>query len=404
MIKRLVDRLVDLGGRAPFAVLGVALALMAASWTYASKLELRSDFLELLPRDSPGFRAFEHQLGRVGGGATLIVIAQSPDAAKNARFVDAMAVALEEERAARPDLIAYVEAGTKDVHRFYQSNKWLYAELSELEDADRTLDRQIAIRSGMVEDLEASDEAPTPRTEEKKSALGLDEHRDKLDESAKKHDDFPSGYFTSPDGTMAAIRIVSKSSGTGDASGDSLLGRVKRAVEALGPASFHPEMKVGYAGDIPNAVAEKESLLSEAAIATGVALVLVLGGIAWFYRSLGSIPLIGFPPLFGIGCAYAFATWAFGFVNSSGAFLGAIILGNGVHYPIVLYSRYREFRARGMAPDAARREAVWNAFRAELVGASVAGIACGSLTITRFRGFSQFGRSGSSACCSCGSR
>ena len=34
---------------------------------------------------------------------------------------------------------------------------------------------------------------------------------------------------------------------------------------------FHPEMKVGFAGDIPNAVAEKESTLSEAAWASGLA-------------------------------------------------------------------------------------------------------------------------------------
>ena len=44
-----------------------------------------------------------------------------------------------------------------------------------------------------------------------------------------------------------------------------------------------------------------------------------------------------------------------------------------------------------MAPDVARREAVLNAFRAELVGATVAGIAYGSLIVTRFRGFNQFG-------------
>ncbi len=62
-----------------------------------------------------------------------------------------------------------------------------------------------------------------------------------------------------------------------------------------------------------------------------------------------------------------------------------------MNFPIVLLSRYREFRARGMAPESARRDAVWNAFRAELVGASVAAIAYGSLTITRFRGFAQFG-------------
>ena len=35
-----------------------------------------------------------------------------------------------------------------------------------------------------------------------------------------------------------------------------------------------------------------------------------------------------------------------------------IILGNGINYPIILFSRYQEFRARGMPSDAARREAV----------------------------------------------
>ena len=430
MVRRFVTWLVDFGGRFPFLVLGVALALSAASWAYASKLELRSDFLELLPRDSPGFRAFEHQLGRVGGGATLVVIAESPERAANERFIDALADTLEKDRSTRlacvekcgadaackhacgPELISYLETGTKEVRSFFHDNKWLYAELDELEDADRTLDRQIAIKSGLVEDLEAPD-APAPaenraekrdgsseapkephdgaKSTEKKSALGLDDFRAKWEANANKHDDFPTGYFASPSGRMVGLRIVSTSSGMGDAGGDNLLSRLKAHVEELKPASYHPAMNIGYAGDIPNAVAEKESLLSEAAMATGLALVLILGGIAFFYRSMWAIPLVGFPPLFGVGCAYAFATYAFGFVNSSGAFLGAIILGNGVNYPIVLYSRYREFRARNMPPDVARREAVWNAFRAELVGASVASIAYGSLTITNFRGFSQFG-------------
>jgi predicted RND superfamily exporter protein len=391
MLKRLVNRLVDFGARSPLAVLGSALVLMIASWTYASRLELRSDFLELLPRDSPGFQAYEHQLGRVGGGATLLIITESPDRAANERFVDALGTALEAERKAHPELIAYLETGTKDVRKFFKDNKWLYADLAELEAADETLDHQIATRSGMIDDLEAPARAEAAKEGVTKPALGLDEHRAKWDDQSKKHDDFPTGYFASTDGTMLGIRIVSTSSGTGDAGGDALLARVKGVVEKVDPARFHPAMSVGYAGDIPNAVAEKESLLGEAALATGVALVLILGGIAWFYRSLWAVPMIGFPPLFGVGCAYAFATYAYGFVNSSGAFLGAIILGNGINYPIVLYSRYREFRARGMPPDVARRDAVWNAFRAELVGASVASIAYGSLTITRFRGFSQFG-------------
>jgi predicted RND superfamily exporter protein len=423
MFKRIIFKLVDFGGRFPLFVLGLATAFMVLSWTYASKLELHSDFLELLPRDSEGFKAFEHQLGRVGGGATIIVIAESPDRSANERFIDTLADGLEEERTSRnkcadackddsckracgPELIAYIERGTKDVRDFFQKNRWLYADLKELEDADNTLDHQIALKSGLVEDLEAPDTPPagaapatpgsnpapsTAAPTERKSALGLDEFHDKWEAHAKKHDDFPTGYFATEDGRMLGLRIVTTSSGTGDAGGDNLLARLKKRVEQLKPATFHPDMAVGYAGDVPNAVAEKESLLSEAAIATGVALVLILAAIAYFYRSMWAIPLVGFPPIFGVGCAYAFATYKYGFVNSSGAFLGAIILGNGVNYPIVLYSRYREFRARQMAPDVARREAVWNAFRAELVGATVAAIAYGSLTITRFRGFSQFG-------------
>ena len=153
-------------------------------------------------------------------------------------------------------------------------------------------------------------------------------------------------------------------------------------------------MKIGFAGDIPNAVAEKDSTLNEAAWVSGLAFLLILGGIVIFYRSPWSLIIVSLPALMGIGAAFAFATLTYGFVNTPGAFLGAIILGNGINYPIVLLSRYREFRSRGMEKTEARREAVLNAFRAELVGASVASIAYGSLTTTSFQGFSQFGMIG----------
>jgi predicted RND superfamily exporter protein len=408
-IQRFVFAMVDFGGRFPLLVVGVALAMVAACWTYARHLEVRSDVMELLPRDSPGFQSFERRLERVGGRATITVVCESPDRKANERFVDALTDALARAQrdheacvaacgpsdarchdACGKETIAFVESGTKDVRAFFQGNKWLYANLKELEEADRTLDHQIAIQSGMVEDLESDDDAP----EKADAMLGMDKYRDDWKKRADERDDFPTGYFASPDGTEMALRIFSTGAGMGGGADEKLLARVKDIVAGLGPASFHPAMKVGYGGDIANAKSEKDSLIGEAIVATGIAAALILVGVAWFYGSLWSIPLIFFPPVFGIGCAYAFATAKYGFVNSSGAFLGAVILGNGINYPIVLYSRYREFRGRGMEPDVARREAVWNAFRAELVGSSVASIAYGSLTVTRFRGFSQFGTIG----------
>jgi hypothetical protein len=432
-MRKLVEGIVDFAARHALAVVAVALLTVAGTWTYAAHLDLRSDFLELLPRDSPGFKAFEHQLGRTGGNASLFVMVESPDRAANERFIDAISAEVEAmiaEHAAcqkscgadpaacrqkcGPDLVSYIETGTKEVRRFFDANKWLYADLDDLEHADATLDHQIAIRSGLVSDLDdeptppqptppprgvaapvsgaVPPPAPPPRDE--KPALGLDDYYQRWKDRANRRDDFPTGYFATPDGKMMGVRIVSPGTGMGDRGGDLLLEKVKELVAKLNPKALSPAMEVGYAGDIPNAIEEKDSLVSDAFWASGVAAVLILGGVVLFFRSFWSLLVISLPAFIGVGCAYSFAMARYGYVNTSGAFLGAIILGNGINYPIVLLARYREFRARGQARDAARRDAVWNAFRAELVGAFVGAIAYGSLVVTRFRGFSQFGMIG----------
>ncbi len=395
-LRDFIVRVVDASGRNPVVVILCALCALAGFWTYAyAHFQLNADLLELLPKNSPGVRAFEHQLGRVGGGFSLVVVVESPDRAKNAQFIDALDADVERLAKARPDLVSYVEAGTKDVHAFFDQRKWLYADLADLEKADERLDREVAARTGVVETF---DEPPPPTPEQKTAGppaktkdLGLDEYEARWKDKTRKFDDFPTGYFATEDGSMMALRIVAGSRGLGDAAGDSLLARVKAIVDTINPKSIDARMEVGYAGDIANAVEEKDSLVSDAAWATGGAFLLIFLGVVVFFRSPWAPIVLALPALIGVGAAYAFAMLQYGYVNTTGAFLGAIILGNGINYPIVLLHRYREFRARGMEPEVARREAVLNAFRAELVGALVAAIAYGSLVVTSFRGFVQFG-------------
>ncbi len=392
-----VVRVVDGSGRRPFAVLLGALMVLVGLWSYAyTHFQLNADLLELLPRDSPGVKAFEHQLGRVGGGFSLVVVVESPDRAKNERFIDALDERVEKLAKSRPDLVSYVESGTKDVHAFFDAHKWLYADLPDLEKADARLDHEVAVRTGLVESFDDDDAPPlAPGAAEPKPTknkdLGLDEYEQRWKANTAKFDDFPSGYFATPDGTMMALRIVAGSRGLGDAAGDSLLARVRGIVDEVDPKAIDSRMQVGYAGDIANAVEEKDSLVSDAAWATGGAFLLIFLGVVVFFRSPWAPLVLALPAAIGVGAAYTFALAHYGYVNTTGAFLGAIILGNGINYPIVLLHRYREFRARGMEPEVARREAVLNAFRAELVGASVAAIAYGSLVVTSFRGFIQFG-------------
>jgi predicted RND superfamily exporter protein len=422
MIRKTVGKVVDLSGERPWTIVAVALVLMATCVLIASRLELRTELRELLPRDSPDYQAYEKQAGRIGGGATLFVIAESSDRRQNERFIDAVADRLGRWRAERQacraacqsdscrrqcgeDLVRYIESNSQDVRAFFDAHGWLYASLDDLVSVDEELNLRIATGIGLVEDLEddadrggvpakaahATDQNGNSRPPRRGLAAPAREFERSL---VNKLGDYPSGYFTTPDGKLIGLKMVSRTGGMGDQQGKELLEEVKRLVAELKPKSFAPDLEVGFAGDIPNAVEEQQSLVSEALWVTALAALLILGGVVLFYRSPWSLLIIGFPALFGASVGYAFASLAYGYVNTVGAFLGAIIIGNGINYPIVLLSRYRDFRARAMTPEVARREAVFNALRAELVGAGVAAIAYGSLTITRFRGFSQFGTIG----------
>ena len=454
-LRTVVEKIVDFSSRFPVLVMMLSLVALYGARSYTQRLELRTDFRELLPLDSPGLKAYEHQTGRLGGGASLIVVVESPDRKANEKFIDDLAakldVAQKEQKACLakcpandqacsapcgPVLISYVEDGSKEVRQYYEDAKWLYADKQDLINANNTLDHQIAIRSKLVSDFGEDDFTPPEAeggapaqgdggaadegdggvldgvgdggaatasgdggakgTRGKKPALGMDEYRDRWKAKADKKDDFPTGYFATEDGKNMGLRIISPTSGTGDKWGDLLMEKVRAMVGTPDDLrkNYNPQMEMGFAGDIPNAIAEKDSIMSEALFATVAALVLLLIGIIVFFRSGWALPIVFLPAFLGVAAAYSFATYRYGYVNTSGAFLGAIILGNGINYPIVLLSRYREFRARGMEPDVARRGAVWNAFRAELVGAAVASIAYGSLTTTDFRGFSQFGMIG----------
>jgi hypothetical protein len=162
---RLVVEVVEFAGKKPWLVVALATLMLVLTGNYARGIEVRSDLSELLPRDSPAFRAFEHQAGRAGGSSMLIAIVSSPDRAKNERYVDTLAERLAELQKRRPDLVSYVENGTRDVRAYYEANKWLYADVAELERIDADLDHQIAIRSGLVEDLLTDGPGPAAKAE-----------------------------------------------------------------------------------------------------------------------------------------------------------------------------------------------------------------------------------------------
>ena len=125
---------------------------------------------------------------------------------------------------------------------------------------------------------------------------------------------------------------------------------------------------------------------------TVTCVVVVALSILLFFRRWRAVPLIGVPGGDRHGDGLRRGPAAFGYVNSSTAFLGSIILGNGINYAIILMSRYQEQRA------ARRRRSSWRwsgPCAGVLAGTGVAALCASasyaSLMLTSFRGFYQFG-------------
>jgi hypothetical protein len=122
--------------------------------------------------------------------------------------------------------------------------------------------------------------------------------------------------------------------------------------------------------------------------------VLVVAVIIFYYGWSKSIVVL-LPPLL-LATIYSFALSSLPplgvtELNSNTAFLGSIIVGNGINFGIVLLARYVDERRAGVGVREALELGVWGARTGTLSAALAAGVSYSSLALTDFRGFRQFG-------------
>ncbi len=392
-------------------VVAFALVLTCAGWALASRLKIHGDFVSLLPTESGAAQRFSRALARKGGAAsTLVVVIESPDANANQRFIDALATKL---RALPTGLVASVQTGSQAERAYFHDNRWLFASERELMLVSCELDHENARATGGFEleddcETEVDDELRArgvdPASQPTSTALAVTssapeaEHRSPLariratlEAKAAEQDRFKTGYFASDDGTRYALVVRSPNAGMGEFGSDELLRRVTGSVNELAPQRFQARAEVGFAGDIPNAVAERKSLIEDMTLVSALAIVLILGVILGYFRSLLALVHIGLAVALGGGIAFGVAALVVGHLNIATSFLGSIILGNGINTPIIYLARFRERRAAGDDVENALRAAALDCRRGTWLGALAAGAAYSALGVTSFRGFSEFG-------------
>ncbi len=371
--------------RHPVQVLVLAALVTLVAGYLAWHLKLRTAFSELLPSKDPGVIALTNTSKRIGDMSLLLVGIHSPDKAANERYAE---MVTEKLRALPGHVVSLATYNVRDVKDFFEKNKWLYVAEDDLESIRDRLRTEINKRKNPLF-VSLGDDEP------------IDSMQKRIGKRNAMDDRFPGGLFSSVSGDYIWVAALPPGGLFVEHAGESLYSAAQKIIAENPPESFHPQMRAQVSGPVATAIASREAIENDIKTVTAVCLLLVALSIGLYFRKIRAIFLTGIPAVIGAVVAFAVADLAFGYLTSSTAFLGSIILGNGINYAIVLMSRYEEQRARGDNPSLALREALHGCWRGTLVAAISASAAYASLMVTSFRGFYQFGVMGAVGALAC---
>lgn len=365
------------------------LAAVPAVWRTGSLYaNLRSELEQLLPRSAPSVAAIEELRARLPGLQHLGVVVDA-GAARNLpageRFLDDLAARI---RTYPPELVRAVRLGNDAERAYLEKYAPIYLEQSELVSVrERIVARRDWEVAKAADQLLDEDEKPPP--------LDFSDIEKKYEVEVGGGERVPTGRFSSEALAHSLLVVDVAPFSTGQGKGAELLRRVQADVAALGgPGNYAPGMRLGYAGDIAISVEETQALKDDLSLSSVLVLLFVGGALLAYFRWYKSI-LALIPPLL-LATVYTFALaslppFRVTELNSNTAFLGSIIVGNGINFGVVLLARYTEERRTGVGLEDAITIAVWGARPGTLSASLAASAAYGSLILTEFRGFRQFG-------------
>ena len=383
--------LADFQVRRPWIPIAVAALLTLVSVGLALRLKVLTGFERLLPEDRPSVQELDRVAAKTAGVSTLFVVLEANDDGKPPptealrKAADALVPELEK---LGPPWVGSAESGVHEAFRFLSPRAGLFAELPKLEklrdDIDARFEYEVSKATGTL--LDEGDEPPEIDAKALQKSFGVTE---------SDTERYPDGYYQSKDGRTVVVAIRSKVLGSDFTQGTEAIRRIREVVDRVDVKRFDPSIGYKFGGDLQTGISEYTAINKDLTEVGYFGAVLIAGIVFLYYLRLRT--LITMLITIGIGVAWTFGMTELmiGHLNLATGFLFTIVAGNGINFGIIFMARYLEARRKGLPLASAVRIAHRETWLPTATAGFAAAAAYGSLLITEFRGFRDFGLIGS---------
>lgn len=365
------------------AVLGISLGIVGIYYSALLYKNLKTDIEELLPTDARSGKDLNILTERMESIDSMAVLVFSENSKAAESFVEALAARLNQ---IPKNIAASVEYKVTDEMRFFKERLPLYLSLEDLTRVKTYVKDRIHYEKEMYSPFNifpVSDRL-------KKPELDFQSLRGKYKRNGA-YENFPGGYYATPDGKKRIILVYMAGKHSNITTAHLLDAEVQKAIAEVNPKKFAPDMEIKFTGGVRNFIEEHQALIADLELSTVVVIFLVTLVMFIFYREFMGPALLLTALFTGTAWTFAVSYFAVGYLNANSAFLGSIVIGNGVNFGIIYLARYLEERRKGISSIRSNFKAITNTSTATWTAALAAGLAYGSLILTRFRGFRQFG-------------
>jgi predicted RND superfamily exporter protein len=389
VLKNLVDRLSRLQIRHPSVPLALVAAVTVLLGYFATRLELRTRYDQLLPDDQPSVTELHRVEARTANAQTVDLVLEGPNRADLRAMGDALIPALV---ALGPDVISTAEDGTQQARRFLMPRAGLFLDQKELE---RLRDDVFARWDYEVEkeqDQLLDDTGPPVTIEDIEKRLRRQKDSGAAGKATKAEEDHSDGYYERKDGTGLVVIARSPIPGGDLRRVGAALQRIRAAVEQVRTSrpEFAP-IHVGYAGDMPTGFIEYDSIRNDLLSVGAFGIAMVLAAVLLYFMRIRALFVMGVTIAVALVWTLGVTQLCIGYLNVATGFLISIVAGNGINVGILYQARYFEERRKGVPVADALRAAVTATWQPTAVAALSAAASYISLMVTEFSAFRQFG-------------